>query len=97
MNRRFGGMYRLHYQGDKNRRARNNVSSNYQLNHSANEYYGLFPASSLVSQQVRCVNKFYAHMSVMSCLSVIYDVPTVPSADATMGLGNVTCMDSLTM
>jgi hypothetical protein len=26
--RRFGGMYRLHHQGDKNRRARNNVSSN---------------------------------------------------------------------
>jgi hypothetical protein len=28
-NRRFGGTYSLHYQGDKNRRA-NNVSSNYQ-------------------------------------------------------------------
>jgi hypothetical protein len=27
-NRRFGGMYRLHHQGDKNQRARNNVSSN---------------------------------------------------------------------
>jgi hypothetical protein len=26
-NRRFGGTYRLHHQGDKNRRARNNVSS----------------------------------------------------------------------
>jgi hypothetical protein len=27
-NRRFGGTYRLHHVGDKNRRARNNVSSN---------------------------------------------------------------------
>jgi hypothetical protein len=27
-NLRFGGTYRLHHQGDKNRRARNNVSSN---------------------------------------------------------------------
>jgi hypothetical protein len=26
MNGRFGGTYRLHHQGDKNRRARNNVS-----------------------------------------------------------------------
>jgi hypothetical protein len=25
-NRRFGGMYRLHHQGDKNRQARNNVT-----------------------------------------------------------------------
>jgi hypothetical protein len=25
-NRSFGGTYRLHHQGDKNRRARNNVS-----------------------------------------------------------------------
>jgi hypothetical protein len=29
-NRRFGGTYRLHRQGDKNCRARNNVSRNYQ-------------------------------------------------------------------
>jgi hypothetical protein len=29
-NRRFGGMYLLHHQSDKNRRARNNVSRNYQ-------------------------------------------------------------------
>jgi hypothetical protein len=27
-NRRFGGTYRLHHQGDKNRPTRNNVSSN---------------------------------------------------------------------
>jgi hypothetical protein len=27
-NRRFGGTYRLHHQGDKNRRARNNVTVN---------------------------------------------------------------------
>jgi hypothetical protein len=29
-NQHFGGTYRLHHQGDKNRRTRNNVSSNYQ-------------------------------------------------------------------
>jgi hypothetical protein len=27
-NRTFGGTYRLHHQGDKNRRARNNFSNN---------------------------------------------------------------------
>jgi hypothetical protein len=27
-NRRFGGEYRLNYQGEKNQRAKNNVSSN---------------------------------------------------------------------
>jgi hypothetical protein len=34
-NRRFGGTYLLDHQGDENRRARNNVSSNYQLKSSA--------------------------------------------------------------
>jgi hypothetical protein len=27
-NRRFGGTYRIHHQGEKNRRVTNNVSSN---------------------------------------------------------------------
>jgi hypothetical protein len=36
LNRRFGGMYRLHYHGDKNRRTRNNGSSNQQPKHTAN-------------------------------------------------------------
>jgi hypothetical protein len=27
-NRRFGGMYRFHHQGEKNQRARNSVTSN---------------------------------------------------------------------
>jgi hypothetical protein len=31
MNRCFGGTYRLHYHGEKNRQARNIVSSNQQL------------------------------------------------------------------
>jgi succinylglutamate desuccinylase len=35
MNRCFGGTYQLHHQSDKNRRARNNVSGNYQLKHAA--------------------------------------------------------------
>jgi hypothetical protein len=30
-NRRFGGTYRLHHQGEKNQRAGNNVNSNQQL------------------------------------------------------------------
>jgi hypothetical protein len=30
-NQRFGGTFRLHHHRDRNRRARNNVSSNYQL------------------------------------------------------------------
>jgi hypothetical protein len=32
--RRFEGTYRLHYQGDNNRRRRNNVTSNQQLKHA---------------------------------------------------------------
>jgi hypothetical protein len=35
-NRRFGGTYRLHHQGDKNRRASNNVNSVLQLLITAN-------------------------------------------------------------
>jgi hypothetical protein len=35
-NQRSGGMYRLHHQGDKNRRARNNVSSNWQQKQTVN-------------------------------------------------------------
>jgi hypothetical protein len=37
-NRCLGEMYRLHHQGDKNRRARNNVSSNQQPTHGAKKY-----------------------------------------------------------
>jgi hypothetical protein len=41
-NIRFGGTYRLHHQGDKNRQARNNVRKNYQPNHAA-----MFPSQYL--------------------------------------------------
>jgi hypothetical protein len=34
-NRSFGGLYRLDHQGDKNRRASNNISSNWQPKHAA--------------------------------------------------------------
>jgi hypothetical protein len=34
-NWRFGGKYRLHHHGDENQRARNNISSNWQLQHAA--------------------------------------------------------------
>jgi hypothetical protein len=44
-NQRFGGTYRLRHQDDKNRRARNNVSSNQQLTHGAQKCYVV--ASSL--------------------------------------------------
>jgi hypothetical protein len=37
--RRFGGTYRLHRQGDKNRRGRNNISSNWQPKYAAKKYY----------------------------------------------------------
>jgi hypothetical protein len=37
-NRRFDGTCRLRHQGDKNRLARNNVSSNSQLKHAAKKY-----------------------------------------------------------
>jgi hypothetical protein len=35
--RRFGGTYRLHLQGEKNQRTRN-VSNNYQLIHGAKKH-----------------------------------------------------------
>jgi hypothetical protein len=38
-NRHFGGTYRLHQQGEKNRRTRNIVSSNYQPKHAVKKYY----------------------------------------------------------
>jgi hypothetical protein len=38
-NRCFGGIYRLNHQADKNLRARNNVSSNYQPKHATNKYH----------------------------------------------------------
>jgi hypothetical protein len=44
-NRRFEGKYRLHHQGKKNRRARNNVSSNLQLKHAANKYYTILSSA----------------------------------------------------
>jgi hypothetical protein len=37
-NRRFGGKHRIHHQDGKNRRTRNNVSSNYQQKHAATKY-----------------------------------------------------------
>jgi hypothetical protein len=37
-NRCFVGTFRLHHQGHKIRRARNNVSSNYQQKHAAKKY-----------------------------------------------------------
>jgi hypothetical protein len=38
-NRGFGGIYRCNHVGDRNRRARNNVSSNKQPKLAAKEYY----------------------------------------------------------
>jgi hypothetical protein len=37
-NRRFGGTYRLHHQGERNHRASNNVSNNCQLNYTVKKY-----------------------------------------------------------
>jgi hypothetical protein len=34
-NQRFGGMYRLHYQGDKTRLAKKSVASSYQQKQAA--------------------------------------------------------------
>jgi hypothetical protein len=47
-NRRFEGTYRLHHQGDKNRRARKNVSSNQQPTHAGKKYY-IVPSSPIIS------------------------------------------------
>jgi hypothetical protein len=38
-NRRFGGTYGLNPQGEKNRRARNNVCNNQKSKHAAKKYY----------------------------------------------------------
>jgi hypothetical protein len=57
-NRRFGGMYRLHHQGDKNWRARNNVSSNYQPKHAAKKCYKMeairSSKTSVLTRDTRC-------------------------------------------
>jgi hypothetical protein len=45
-NLRFGGKQRLHYQGDKNRRARNTVSSIWQPTHAAKKYSTMTQYSS---------------------------------------------------
>jgi hypothetical protein len=51
-NRRFGGMYCLHYQGDKSQRARNNVISNYQPKHTAKEYYVSAPLLLVIADVI---------------------------------------------
>jgi hypothetical protein len=38
-NVRFGGMYRLHNQGGKNKLGRNNVFSNWQVEHAADSFH----------------------------------------------------------
>jgi hypothetical protein len=53
-NWRFRGMYRLHQQGNKNRRARNNISSNQQLTHAVKKYYVLVFFSQRVSVAGYC-------------------------------------------
>jgi hypothetical protein len=57
MNRRLGGTYRFHHQGDKNRRARNHVSSNYEPKHAAKKHY-VVPSSpilvTLIMETILC-------------------------------------------
>jgi hypothetical protein len=47
-NRLFGATYCLHHQGDKNRRATNNVSINYQTKHATKKYYAHIPEDSIL-------------------------------------------------
>jgi hypothetical protein len=56
--RRSGETYRLHHQGDKNRRARNNVSSKQQQKHAAKE------TAFFIVTAVRTSN-LAMHLSVM--------------------------------
>jgi hypothetical protein len=54
-NRRFGGAYRLHHQGGKKRRARNN-SSNLQPKQALNKYYVVHSISSQRSSVASTAN-----------------------------------------
>jgi hypothetical protein len=47
-NRRFRGKYLFHHQGDKNRRTRNNVISNYQPKYYARSVLRLFVTTNFV-------------------------------------------------
>jgi hypothetical protein len=57
-NRRFGGKYRLHYQGEKNRRSRNNVRSNWQLKQALNFYRSEGPYGCMVNIMWPVINLF---------------------------------------
>jgi hypothetical protein len=57
-NRYFGGMYRLHHQGENTKRARINADSNYHLMHAAKEcgcnmLLTLFPARDTLLQNFK--------------------------------------------
>jgi hypothetical protein len=41
-NQRYVGTYRLHHQGDKNRRVRSNIMTNYRPTHSAKKCLGCY-------------------------------------------------------
>jgi hypothetical protein len=56
-NRSFGGTYHLSHQGDKNRRARNNVSSNYQLVVTAKFVPGSLLLFTLMKQAIYSFEK----------------------------------------
>jgi hypothetical protein len=47
-NRSFGGTHLVHHQGNKDRKARNNVSSNQQPKHAAKKYYVIVPSSRIL-------------------------------------------------
>jgi hypothetical protein len=61
-NRRIGGTYGFHYQGDKNHRAKNKVSSNKQPTHAANKEMYFF---------IRSVRRLLVTASVVPSSSIL--------------------------
>jgi hypothetical protein len=61
-NQRFGRKYRLHQQGEKNRWARNNASSNKQSKQAAKKYY---ERSSEASVRTRATWRYIPEIGIL--------------------------------
>jgi hypothetical protein len=77
-NRRFGGTHRLHQQGDKNRRVRNNVSNRRTLRRNAMHFFVLFRRVRrlLVTANVAPSSPIFVTLTMVEIRSSETSVPT---------------------
>jgi hypothetical protein len=71
-NRRLGGPYRLHHQGDKNQQARNKIRSNQQPKHAAKKCYTIV-YYNILYYTILCYTILYY---VILCYAMLYH--TIP-------------------